>query len=170
MDNRGNIYSAEGELLQNIETNEILKKSDVEGLVPLTPEQAEVAKNMVKEERIDLHSRIEREQLNELSLKVYGKAGEWRKLVKKGEFKEENDFTSGGKGIKVKRWHPITADEVKVRMEKILTDRETEAKKAAEEAVQKAKGEENEIKQEVSETGKGSIGETSETADTITGQ
>ena len=96
-------------------------------------------------------TRAEREELNELSLKAYGRKLAWQKMVRKGELKEETAMTSGGQPIKVKRLHQISVDEAVKRMQNVLKEREEQAKKAAEEAAAQAKGEENGESKETSE-------------------
>lgn len=76
-------------------------------------------------------------------MKALGGRLEWQRKVRKGEYRPETSQTAAGDAIQVKRWYPISVDEMAVRMEKILTDRENEAKKAAEEAALKAQGENN---------------------------
>jgi len=94
--------------------------------------------------------RDERKEMDELSIKAYGRANTWRKMVKKGEFIAEDGHTSGGKVRPVKRWKPITVDDVRGRMEDIIKKNE-EARLAAE-----AKKKEEELAKKQAETHSGS--------------
>lgn len=118
------------------------------------PEQtteAVVEATPVVEKYIEPLMREEREELNELSLKAYGKRLEWQKVLRRGELKPEVTQTANGDSVTIKRLHHLTVNDVALKMEKILTDREEQAKKAAEEAANKAKGEENGTEQKASE-------------------
>jgi hypothetical protein len=83
----------------------------------------------------------ERNELKRLSLDVYGKETYYARLLRKGELKLENAVTSTGNPIQVKRWYPLSVEEVRDRMLKMIDVRE--AAKAAAEA---KKGEKNETK------------------------
>jgi len=68
-------------------------------------------------------TRKDREELNAMSLDVYGNRNAWAKQVRKGEYRSEASMTNSGQPINVKRWYPITPEEAKKRMEKMLADR-----------------------------------------------
>lgn len=88
-------------------------------------------------------TRKEREALNDLSLRVYGRKSTWHTMVTKGEYRPETLIMASGARIEGKRWYPLTVEEVLARMEKVINDRNEAAKKAAEEALKQAQGETN---------------------------
>lgn len=120
----------------------------------VAPEQAtEEVKEAtpVVEKYIEPLMREEREELNALSLKVYGRRLEWQSVLRKGELRPETAQTANGETITIKRLHHLTVNDVALKMEKILTEREEQAKKAAEEAALKAQGENNGEEQKTGE-------------------
>lgn len=76
-------------------------------------------------------TRNEREEMQKLSTDAYGKPSVWQKMLRKGELRPAKTYTSAGDPIDVKRLHHFTVNEIKLTMQKIVTDREEAAKVAA---------------------------------------
>lgn len=170
MDSRGNLYEEIGsEMLKNLETEGVIKKASVEGLVPLMPSEAESAKSMLLAERLAFYNkkiaetvlitpeqlegktmeeklqiddlsqtiltepltRNEREEMKKLSLDAYGKQGAWQKMLNKGELRPGTAYTNAGDQVNVKKLHHFTVNEIKLTMQKVITEREEAAKVAA---------------------------------------
>lgn len=110
----------------------------VEETAPEVKQETTLARNFGK-----VLTRQEREAMNDLSLKVFGRKSYWQKLLKNGEFRPQKTLTKNGQPIEVLRWHPLTVDDVLAKMEEQIKTREEQAKKAAEEAAQQAQGEVN---------------------------
>jgi hypothetical protein len=100
---------------------------------------------------VDLN-RKDREELCQLSLQLYGRKYAWQKMMKKGEWIEETQLNKNGNPTKVKRWQPLTLEQV---LEKML-DQEYKNQEAAKKvaAEKEAKnGKETSQTQEVSGPG-----------------
>jgi hypothetical protein len=90
-------------------------------------------------------TREEREFMNDLSYKAYGAKNQWKKLLKSGELKEENVLSNkSNKPMIVKRVYHLTVDQIRIMMEKVISDKEIAAEKAKQ-------GEKNETTQESNE-------------------
>lgn len=103
-----------------------------------TPEPEVTIENSAKTKAADALvaplTRNEREDMNALSTEAYGKRLEWQKLLRKGELRPGRIVPNSGKGfLDIKRLHHFTVNEVKLKMEKILTDC-AEAREAAQRA------------------------------------
>ncbi len=84
-------------------------------------------------------TRKEREELKELSRKVYGKTSKWSTLLRKGELVPKIDHATG---LTVKYQKHFTLEEVRSNMEKILSDiKETQDKAAEKRLADQAKEE-----------------------------
>jgi len=164
MDNRGNLYEREenSQLLRDLEKEGVIKNvSEVDGLVPLTPDEAALAKTQSVEDRLEVYrkklgtllddgevlteplTREEREAMNALSTEVYGKKLAWQKMLRKGEYRPTTIQTSHGDALPIKQLHRFTVNEIRLTMKKILAEREeaakvAEAKRAEERAKQQA--------------------------------
>lgn len=82
-------------------------------------------------------TREERESLQELSVQAFGLPNKWQKLLKKGELEPAKIITANGDAFDGKRLKRFTVQQVKEKMEKILSDRLKELEEAAKKAEEK---------------------------------
>lgn len=94
---------------------------------------------LVTEALMEPLTRKEREEMNTLSTQAYGKRLHWQKMLRKGELRPETAQTSGGESIAVRRLHHFTVNEIKLTMQKILTERAEAAAKAETERLEREK-------------------------------
>jgi hypothetical protein len=77
-------------------------------------------------------TRKQREELNELSLKLYGRKYAWQKMMKQGEWRDGVYFTKNSQPMKVKKHTNLSLEDVIARMNDQVKKNEDAVKKVQE--------------------------------------
>jgi hypothetical protein len=83
----------------------------------------EASEPVVEEITLPL-TRVKREELNALSLEVYGKRLRWQKILAKGQLKPSVELNNAGNAVSVMRMHHFTVSEIYRTMAQVLKDRD----------------------------------------------
>lgn len=97
-------------------------------------------------------TRKDREEMNALSEKVYGKKSHWQSVLRNGDMEVVHDVSANGNPMVYKKAVYTTEAALKQRMEDVLEQKRKEAVEAAEAALKQAQGDSNVEKTDSQET------------------